>query len=171
LKYVWDSNRPRLGVISCNPSAATDRKLDFTLMRTINQADLWGYGSIEQGNLSPFYETLSSKLQTRMFARDDDNLAALAQILSNERVWLAWGQIPPCISGDGFRPTWNARIMEVLQLVHTRQTSGLQPIATKLMGPRAPAHPSRLSYRTEQVRIRSVDFGAQASSDRSRNRP
>ena len=142
LRYTWKPILPTLNVISCNPSTATATTLDKTLLRTINQAAFWSFGSIYQANLSPVYLTDSALLEAWMFKRDEDNLGTLANVLSGNDLWLSWGSIPPNKSGDGFRPNWNARIAEALELVHAQRRTGRNLMVTRLLGPTAPGHPS-----------------------------
>jgi hypothetical protein len=90
---------PILGVISCNPSGATRRMLDDTLELTVNQAALWGFGGIDQGNLDPVFETNSKTMHLTADFADPLNRRAVEAILRNTSVWLAWGNKPGCLTG------------------------------------------------------------------------
>lgn len=44
LEYVWDESRPLVGWSLMNPSGATPRHGDMTVMRTASISKRWGYG-------------------------------------------------------------------------------------------------------------------------------
>ncbi|WP_206757897.1 DUF1643 domain-containing protein [Sphingomonas sp. CFBP 13706] len=76
LQYRWDEKLPVLGVIACNPSMATRRRLDDTLHLVVNQARLWGFGGIDQGNLDPVYETNSRLIDRTADLADPINMGS-----------------------------------------------------------------------------------------------
>lgn len=144
LSYIWDDRRPVLGVISCNPSKATRRLLDATLLATVNQAEIWGYGGIEQGNISPVYMTDSKLVHENMDLDDLSNHAALGIVLKNNSVWLAWGARPAGLHGES-GAAWNAAEDAILSEAMERQRNGLRVIAQRINqggGYRPPGHPS-----------------------------
>jgi hypothetical protein len=114
----------------------------------VNQAYLWGFGGIDQCNLSPVYETDSQKVHLTMDLQDRANWAAIACVLSNCAVWLAWGSIPRgCIGRD--RQAWNTAEDCVLGMVWKRQnaTDALIVLANRIKRRgntyRPPGHPSQ----------------------------
>ncbi|WP_395831757.1 DUF1643 domain-containing protein [Archangium violaceum] len=147
LRYVWDLNKPLLGVISCNPSRATRRVLDETLHVTVNQAYLWGFGGIDQCNLSPVYKTDSHQVRITMKdLQDRGNWAAITCVLSNSAVWLAWGSRPRGCT-DSCCDAWNTGEDCVLSMVWARQNADdeftvLANQVLKGSGYRPPGHPS-----------------------------
>lgn len=146
LRYVWDYHKPLLGVISCNPSKATRRVLDETLHATVNQAAIWGYGGIDQCNLSPVYKTDSEKVHLTMDLNDRANWAAIACVLSNSAVWLAWGSRPKGCTGSDCH-AWNTAEDCVLSMVWARQNAddAFTVLVTRINKDgryRPPGHPS-----------------------------
>lgn len=143
LQYIWKDDLPLLSVISCNPSKANKRVLDETMHVTVNQAKLWGYGGIDQCNVSPVYETNSHKVHETMVLNDCDNWKAIASIMTNPVVWLAWGSIPKGLKGTG-RANWNRAVDKILQLVYKRQNqenANMQALVSKLnKDKKSPAH-------------------------------
>ena len=134
---------PALRLGRAPPSQATKTRLDSTLHLTVNQAQLWGYGGIDQCNLIPFFESDSSKLLADMFVEDADNHSAIAEVLRNGTVWLSWGSAPPSCSGPS-RASWNQIVESTLAMVHLRQAAGLRALLTRLVagkGYRPPAYP------------------------------
>jgi hypothetical protein len=141
LRYVWDANEPILAVISCNPSKATRLKLDETLVRTVNQASIWGCGGIDQCNLSPVYQSDSENLTPEMFEDDEENWLAIGRILRRDRVWISWGGVP---GAQGLRMRWNVAVDRALGMIFERQRDGMEVVAGRLIGTsgyRPPAHP------------------------------
>lgn len=118
--------------------------LDDTLHLTVNQAALWGFGGIDQGNLDPVYETNSRKMHLTADLADTSNLEALELILANATTWLAWGNRPRSLKGVDAE-FWRRAEQRVLAMGHLRQAEGASLLATKLNQPspeRAPAHAS-----------------------------
>lgn len=156
LQYRWDETLPMLGVISCNPSTATRRRLDDTLHLTVNQAVLWGFGGIDQGNLDPVYETDSRLVDRTADLADPLNREALEEILVNDTVWLAWGNKPASLTGAAILP-WRDAEQHVLSIGYRQQSKGKRFLVTKLNQPtaggRAPAHasPRRFPPKTRPV--------------------
>jgi hypothetical protein len=48
---MWDSRKPRLGVVGHSWSVASEWRTDATVRRCIEFARAWGYGGIDVGNL------------------------------------------------------------------------------------------------------------------------
>jgi hypothetical protein len=141
--YIWDERRPVLGVVSCNPSKATMRVLDATLLATVNQAAIWGFGGIEQGNVSPIYMTDSARVHGSMDLNDPENHAAIETLLANDTVWLAWGSRPANLRGI-LGEAWNAAEDAILTRAWERQGEGLRVIAQRVNkgdGYKPPGHP------------------------------
>jgi hypothetical protein len=145
LQYRWDEKLPVLGVIACNPSTATRRRLDDTLHLVVNQAKLWGFGGIDQGNLDPVYETNSRLIDRTADLADPINMEALKEILTNATVWLTWGNKPSSLTGESAIPWRNAE-QHALSIGHRQQTKGTEFVVTTLnkstSAGRAPAHAS-----------------------------
>lgn len=155
LQYRWDSALPVLGVISCNPSKATRRRLDDTLESTVNQAALWGFGGIDQGNLDPVYETNSKAMADTADLSDPRNYEALEEIITNDAVWLSWGNKPAALK-DELNILWRRAEQRVLRAGHARQRQGGRFLVTKLNRPSsgfvAPAHPSPRRFPMSKAR-------------------
>lgn len=152
LRYVWNPDLPILGVISCNPSQASRRKLDPTLLITVNQAHLWGFGGIEQCNLCPVYEPDSSLLHSTLVLTDIRNWAAIRRVLAKHTIWLAWGRAPSGCTGQ-LRTDWNAAENCLLKMALARQRRGARLIVTNVGsggGYRPPWHP-RPQRKTRQL--------------------
>lgn len=145
LQYRWNPGLRVLGVISCNPSAATRRRLDDTLALTVNQATLWGFGGIDQGNLDPVYETNSRRVHVTGDFEDPVNRTTLAEIVQvNDDIWLAWGNRPAGFKGDQ-SARWTDAEQHVLAAGYREQARGTRFLVTNLNKPRpmrAPAHAS-----------------------------
>lgn len=144
LVYIWDERQPILGVVSCNPSKATRRLLDATLLATVNQAAIWGFGGIEQGNVSPIYMTDSARVHESLDLNDQENHAAIGTVLANDTVWLAWGARPAHLHDD-WGTAWNSAEDAILATAWERQVVGLRIIAQRVnkgSGYKPPGHPS-----------------------------
>lgn len=144
LGYRWNHSMPILGVISCNPSRATRRQLDDTLALTINQAAIWGFGGIDQGNLDPVFETNSQRMHITADLNDAANQVALESILENGTVWLAWGNKPRGLKKD-LQIAWRRAEQHVLASAFKRQILGIRLVVTRLNKGephRAPRHAS-----------------------------
>lgn len=144
LRYVWDREKPIIGVVSCNPSYADDQRLDDTLANTTKQADLWGFGGVDQCNLSPDYGTVISRMERPPLFDDPGNIAAINGMLQNVRqVWLAWGAKPQGFNGDRLRD-WNAAEDRVIEMV---ERSNAVPVVRNLNLPSGPKRALLNGYR------------------------
>lgn len=143
LRYVWDASRETLGVVSCNPSFATSRHLDATLAMTTRQADLWGFGGVDQCNLSPDYGTDVSQMNYPLTLDDPQNFQAITEMLSNRTVWLAWGAKPQGYAGERLY-AWNAAEDRVLTMTLEAATA---PVVRNLNQPSGPKRPATRGYR------------------------
>jgi hypothetical protein len=144
LQYQWNEMRSCLGVISCNPSTATRTRLDDTLLVSVNQAMKWGFGGIDQCNLSPVYGTDSRLVHDTLDFSDDNNWSAISRVLTNRFVWLAWGQAPTGFKGDA-RRRWNSAEDRLLGMVRHAQSRGTRLLAQRLnsgAGYKPPGHPN-----------------------------
>lgn len=146
LQYRWDLTLSVLGVISCNPSGATRRRLDDTLALTVAQAVLWGFGGIDQGNLDPVYEMNSKLMHLTADLADPINRETLEQILENGTVWLAWGNRPSGLKGEA-ATRWRSAEQHVLAAGHAAQARGTKFVVTRLNKPRPTAAPAHASPR------------------------
>jgi hypothetical protein len=159
LTYLWDATLPTLGVISCNPSRATRTQLDDTLELTVNQAAIWRFGGIDQGNLDPVFESNSQRLAATADLDDRDNRTALERILENGTVWLAWGNKPSRLTGD-LALAWERAEQHVLAAAHRRQALALKLVVAKLnkgKPDRAPRHASPRRFPPKAPRTVQTD--------------
>jgi hypothetical protein len=92
LVRVWDSRRPRLGVVGHCWSTTNEWVTDPTMRRCIGFARAWGYGGIDIGNLFGLQPADPRKLPPVADAVGPDNDAHLAAMCAdNDLVLLAWG--------------------------------------------------------------------------------
>lgn len=54
---IWDDSKPQVMFIGLNPSTADERSEDPTLIRCINYAKAWGFGSVCMANLFAYRAT------------------------------------------------------------------------------------------------------------------
>ena len=144
LQFQWNEMRSCLGIISCNPSTATRTRLDDTLLVSVNQAMKWGFGGIDQCNLSPVFGTDSRLVHDTLDFSDDNNWSAISSVLTNKYVWLAWGQAPTGFKGDA-RRRWNSAEDRLLEMIRHAQSCGTRLLAQRLnsgSGYKPPGHPN-----------------------------
>lgn len=60
----WDDTKPQVMFIGLNPSSADECRNDPTLIRCINFAQSWGYGSVCTANLFAFRATKPTQMMT-----------------------------------------------------------------------------------------------------------
>jgi len=89
---TWDKTKPQVMVIGLNPSTADETKDDPTLIRCINFAKSWGYGSVCMANLFAYRATAPSDMKASSDPIGTENDAWLLK-LSKEAgiVVAAWG--------------------------------------------------------------------------------
>ncbi len=92
LVRVWDSHKPRLGVVGHSWSTANEWRSDPAVRRCIGFARAWGYGGIDIGNLFGLQAADPRKLASVADPIGPDNDAHLAAMCAdNDLVLLAWG--------------------------------------------------------------------------------
>jgi hypothetical protein len=92
LVRVWDSHKPRLGVVGHSWSTTNEWRSDATVRRCIGFARAWGYGGIDIGNLFGLQAADPRKLGSVADPIGPDNDAHLAAMCSdNDLIVLAWG--------------------------------------------------------------------------------
>ena len=64
LVRVWDSHKPRLGVVGHSWATTNEWRSDFTVRRCIGFARAWGYGGVDVGNLFGLQAADPRKLAT-----------------------------------------------------------------------------------------------------------
>jgi hypothetical protein len=89
---VWDSHKPRLGVVGHSWSTTSEWRSDRTVRRCIGFARAWGYGGIDIGNLFGLQGAAPGTLRSAADAIGPDNDAHLAAMCAdNDLILLAWG--------------------------------------------------------------------------------
>jgi hypothetical protein len=89
---VWDSHKPRLGVVGHSWSTTTQWRSDHTVRRCIGFARAWGYGGVDIGNLFGLQAADPRKLASVVDPIGPDNAAHLTAICAdNDLILLAWG--------------------------------------------------------------------------------
>jgi hypothetical protein len=92
LVCVWDSQKPRLGVVGHGWTATTERLTDSTMRRCIGFARAWGYGGIDVGNLFGLRTADRRNLALADDPIGPENDAQLAAMSAdNDLILLAWG--------------------------------------------------------------------------------
>jgi hypothetical protein len=92
LVRVWDSHKPRLGVVGHSWSTATESRSDRTVRRCVGFPRAWGYGGIDIGNLFGLQAADPRSLASAADPIGPDNDAHLAAMCTdNDLVLLAWG--------------------------------------------------------------------------------
>jgi hypothetical protein len=92
LVRVWDSHKPRLGVVGHSWSTTNEWRGDPAVRRCIGFARAWGYGGIDIGNLFGLQAAGPRKLASVTDPIGPDNDAHLAAMCTdNDLVLLAWG--------------------------------------------------------------------------------
>jgi hypothetical protein len=92
LVRVWDSQKPRLGVVGHSWSTTNEGRSDSTVRRCIGFARAWGYGGIDIGNLFGLRAADPRKLGSVADPVGPDNDAHLAAMCAdNDLILLAWG--------------------------------------------------------------------------------
>lgn len=93
LSRTWDNNKAAVMFIGVNPSRADATYNDATIIRCINFAKSWGYGSLWFGNLysyrTPYPTELVLNLETACNDKTDYELGLMIQ--KSDRVICAWG--------------------------------------------------------------------------------
>jgi hypothetical protein len=92
LVRVWDSHKPRLGVVGHCWSAASEWLTDPAMRRCARFARAWGYGGIDIGNLFGLQTADAGNLASVDDPVGPDNDAHLGAIYEdNDLILLAWG--------------------------------------------------------------------------------
>ncbi|MCP4431209.1 MAG: DUF1643 domain-containing protein [Gammaproteobacteria bacterium] len=88
----WDDTKPQVMFIGLNPSTADETNDDPTLIRCINFAKSWGYGSICTANLFAFRATQPQQMLSAADPVGKDNDRWLKRLsLDAALVVAAWG--------------------------------------------------------------------------------
>jgi hypothetical protein len=94
LVRVWDSHKPRLGVVGHYWSATNEWRSDATVRRCIGFARAWGYGGVDIGNLFGLQAADPRRLGSVADPVGPDNDAHLAAMCAdNDLIVLAWGAL------------------------------------------------------------------------------
>jgi hypothetical protein len=89
---VWDSHKPRLGVVGHSWSTTNALRSDATVRRCVGFARAWGYGGVDIGNLFGLQAADSWRLGSVADPIGPDNDAHLtAMCADNDLIVLAWG--------------------------------------------------------------------------------
>lgn len=92
LVRVWDSRKPRLGVVGHSWRTINEWRIDPTVRRCIGFARAWGYGGVDIGNLFGLQVEDPIKLASVTDPIGLDNDAHLAAMCAdNDLIVLAWG--------------------------------------------------------------------------------
>lgn len=92
LVRVWDSRKPRLGVVGHSWTATGEWRSDPTVRRCMGFARAWGYGGIDLGNLFGIEGADPGKLAVAADPIGPNNDAHLAAMRTDsDLVLLAWG--------------------------------------------------------------------------------
>lgn len=92
LVRVWDSQKPRLGVVGHSWSTTNEWRSEASVRRCVRFARAWGYGGIDLGNLFGLRAKDPRKLATVADPIGPDNDAHLAAMSAdNDLIVLAWG--------------------------------------------------------------------------------
>lgn len=93
LSRVWDNKLPSVMFIGVNPSRADAVYNDATIIRCINFAKTWGYGSLWFGNLysyrTPYPSELVKNIATAYNQETEAELEKM--IIRCDRIICAWG--------------------------------------------------------------------------------
>jgi hypothetical protein len=89
LVRVWDSHKPRLGVIGHSWLAVSEWRTDATVRRCIEFARAWGYGGIDVGNLYGIQPGRFASAADPIGPNNDHHLAAMRA--DNDLIVLGWG--------------------------------------------------------------------------------
>ena len=95
LSYIWDKQKPVLGIIMFNPSNASEEKPDRTLARLINKF-CNKYGGFEVINLISVINANPQKLPKNF---DFDIIKHLKKLKTNN-VLIAWGNLPKLLTKE-----------------------------------------------------------------------
>jgi hypothetical protein len=93
LVRVWDTSKPRLGVVGHCWPATNEWLTDPTLRRCIGFARAWGYGGIDIGNLFGLQpaDPRNASIADPVGPDNDAHLAAMCA--DNDLILLAWGNL------------------------------------------------------------------------------
>lgn len=129
LRRVWDSSRPLVCFICCNPSTADATHDDPTVRRLIGYARDWGYGGLVLVNLYAWRATKPSDIykQTDPVGPDNDSTIQLAALLA-ARVVVAWG-------------AFGAHLNRDRQVAELLRSAGVEPYAIAVNADGSPGHP------------------------------
>jgi hypothetical protein len=86
---MWDSRKPRLGVVGHSWSVGSEWRTDATVRRCIEFARAWGYGGIDVGNLYGIQPRRLTSAADPIGPNNDQHLAAMRA--DNDLIVLAWG--------------------------------------------------------------------------------
>ena len=86
---VWDSQKPRLGVVGHSWSVASEWRTDATVRRCVEFARAWGYGGVDVGNLYGIQPRRFASAADPVGPDNDAHLAAMRA--DNDLVVLGWG--------------------------------------------------------------------------------
>ena len=95
LSYIWDKQKPVLGIIMFNPSNASEEKPDRTLARLINKF-CNEYGGFRVINL---ISTINANPQ-KLPKNPDFDIIKYLKKLNTDKVLIAWGNLPKLLTKE-----------------------------------------------------------------------
>lgn len=109
---TWDSSKAGVLFVGLNPSTADESSDDATLVRCINFAKSWGYGSVCMANLFAFRATDPVDMKAAIDPVGKENNRWLKKLyLESELAIAAWGN-------DGSFLGRSAQVKELLPNLH-----------------------------------------------------
>lgn len=109
---TWDDSKPSVLFIGLNPSTADEKNDDPTLIRCINFAKSWGYGSVCMANLFAYRATKPKDLLARQRVTGKDNNDWLLTLANTADIVIAaWGN-------DGHYQSRATKVKKLIQPLH-----------------------------------------------------
>lgn len=145
LEFWWDRERSPLIVIGMNPSQASRKRGDATVIRCARRAGLLGHGGLVMLNAHPFHATAPRDLWRAPVLPEAEalNLEAIASAFAT------WPDAPVLFAPGGDRhPRHRARIDEIVRIA---ERAGVVLLCLGTTRDGTPRHPLYCPYETPLV--------------------
>lgn len=140
LRREWDKTKEVVAFVMLNPSEADDKFDDRAVLRCIDFAQQWGFGSLEIVNLFAYCSsdrTVLKKVDNPVGSKNDQAIQRAA--LNSDTIIVAWGN-------DG---VLKKRDLEVLHLLREYDL-----YCMGLTDSKKPKYPARLASSTKYIKYR-----------------